>query len=448
MLSITSLFVILLIVTILCLIMEKNIFAPNVLFCSMWCMSSFLVSRKLYNINDIKDGRTTLIILIGVFSFILGTIFSKMRFRTLNNDNHLNALSSLKLISLSKRNLFWIFTLLLIFDFNDIIRVLNAIRNGISYELLRGAYFGLSYGADYNRDTSVLFTYMSSFIGGFRYIYSALCIMYFTLDTKKNRNCIIYALILLFIRVFISGGRMELMVFGAQVVISFAFYRGRNLKAYINLKRNQFKMIRRQNKIAIVLILFLLSGVIYISKQRGIDMGDAIAKHMYMYFSGGIIIMDKRLSLIDLNGYTYSAAGFYGVWSLILPVFHYIGFDYPVFYLNAVHNIINPLQDIVQVGSNTYMNAFVTTFYHPFADLGWIGLCMALFIWGFINGKCYKNTRNNFACNSTILYLLCIGAMLLGINHYPYVSSAYVVAFISLYFVTTNKFKIKLKKRN
>ncbi len=448
-LNISTVSIILITLTLISFIIKKDLFAPDVIFPAMWAVATFLSSLRLYDIDEIRDSRTSWIILVGTLSFIFGSAASqklKRKKETKISRRYNKELIQKKDINflIPERYLFWLFLFFIIFYIKDIFRVINALKSGIGFDLLRGAYFGLNVGENFNKSDSILKTYLSSFVMGIQSVFSIVCIQYFTIDVKKYKKCFIYSAILLIIQVFISAGRLEMGVFAMQIMASFFSSRGNNISNYISKKLERIKLLKRQNKILLLLLTILISAVLYITERRGIDSGVGLRRHIYIYLSGGITLMDKRLAVLDYSGFTYSAAGFYGFWSLILPVFHFIGFGYPNFYTNAVYHVIEPLQVPVQIGYKSYINAFVTTFFHVYADLGWVGLFLGMFLWGLIAGRSYVNMKKNFLSFDTTLYLLFIGTMLLGINHYPFVSRGNIIAIAIIWIMKSRRFSFTM----
>lgn len=445
-LSIDIVSIILFTLTLTAFFVRKNLFAPEVIFPAMWTVSTFLSSMRLYELDEIQDNRTCWIILIGTISFVIGSLSNqklKRKIRSKNIREYNKAILQTKDIKLlfSEKFLFWLFLFFLMFYVQDILRVINALRSGIGFDLLRGAYYGLNAGEEFNKSDSVLRTYISSFVMGIQSVFSVVCIQYFTIDVKKYKKCFLYALVLLLITVFVSAGRLEIVMFALRVIVSFAISRGESINAYISKKIDQIKLMKRQNIIIILLILGTVSAILYMTEQRGINSGVEFGRHIYIYLAGGITLMDKRLALLDYNGFTYSAAGFYGLWSLVMPILHFIGFRYPDIYNNAVYGVIEPLQMPVRIGYKSYMNAFVTTFFHVFADFGWLGLFFGMFLWGTIAGKSFEGMKRDFFGSDTVIYLLFIGVMLLGINHYPFVSRGNIIAFIMVWIMKSKRIK-------
>ena len=64
-LNISTVSIILITLTLISFIIKKDLFAPDVIFPAMWAVATFLSSLRLYDIDEIRDSRTSWIILVG-----------------------------------------------------------------------------------------------------------------------------------------------------------------------------------------------------------------------------------------------------------------------------------------------------------------------------------------------------------------------------------------------
>lgn len=80
-------------------------------------------------------------------------------------------------------------------------------------------------------------------------------------------------------------------------------------------------------------------------------------------------------------------------------------------------------------------NAFITPFYHIYADFRWVGLVIGMFIFGSIASNIYKKVRY-YADGEHIAYYLILAQMIFKtLQTYPLASKNYVVILILIFIV-------------
>ena len=151
------------------------------------------------------------------------------------------------------------------------------------------------------------------------------------------------------------------------------------------------------------------------------------------------MFLDKNINKIDENGlWSITYAGLYGVWNFIFPLLNKMGISYSSIYLSTIQNVMNT-QEYQQIGTHMYTNAFITPYYHLYADFRWFGIIIGMggfsLISRFIYDKAYKSLDTKYI----VFYLIIIQMLFKTLQFYPLVSSDYVFTLIIMSFICKMK---------
>lgn len=404
---------------------KKNgtIAAPEVLFCVEWSFISFLASLRLFGLYEVS-WMTWMIVLAGSLSFLFGISFGKRIIVKYSiSEERENAD-----VFLMGKKCFWIFliimTIYVLYDFSQTYQYLAA---GYSLGQIREASVGMSEIAGYNRRTGALAEYIEIIVGVMELLVVASGITYFISDVKKNYKMILGVLFFETLYALTNGGRYGLAYIIIETLVGYFIYKSIKGQMQISLPKAVKRWMKR-------ILVFIISMILIITLMRGAETSELIQKY-YRYICGNMVFLDLHINKLNEMGYwSLSYAGLYGFWSIILPVLNGLGINYPENYLETITKVMDT-QTFQKIGDNLVTNAFITPFYHIYADFRWVGLVIGMFIFGSIAGNIYKKARY-YADGEHIAYYLILAQMIFKtLQTYPLASKNYVVVLILIFIV-------------
>lgn len=404
---------------------KKNgtIAAPEVLFCVEWSFISFLASLRLFGLYEVS-WMTWMIVLAGSLSFLFGASFGKRIIVKYSiSEERENAD-----VFLMGKKCFWIFliimTIYVLYDFSQTYQYLAA---GYSLGQIREASVGMSEIVGYNRRTGALAEYIEIIVGVMELLVVASGITYFISDVKKNYKMILGVLFFETLYALTNGGRYGLAYIIIETLVGYFIYKSIKGQMQISLPKAVKRWMKR-------ILVFIISMILIITLMRGAETSELIQKY-YRYICGNMVFLDLHINKLNEIGYwSFSYAGLYGFWSIILPVLNSLGITYPENYLETITKVMDT-QTFQKIGDNLVTNAFITPFYHIYADFRWVGLVIGMFIFGSIAGNIYKKARY-YADGEHIAYYLILAQMIFKtLQTYPLASKNYVVVLILIFIV-------------
>lgn len=402
---------------------NETIAAPEVLFCVEWSFISFLASLRLFGLYEVS-WMTWMIALAGSLSFLFGASFGK---RIIVKYSINEEMENVDVFLMSKK-CFWFFliimTIYVLYDFSQTYQYLAA---GYSLGQIREASVGMSEIVGYNRRTGALAEYIEIIIGVMELLVVASGITYFISDVKKNYKMILGVLFFETLYALTNGGRYGLAYIIIETLVGYFIYKSIKGQMQISLPKAVKRWMKR-------ILVFIISMILIITLMRGAETSELIQKY-YRYICGNMVFLDLHINKLNEMGYwSFSYAGLYGFWSIILPVLNSLGITYPENYLETITKVMDT-QTFQKIGDNLVTNAFITPFYHIYADFRWVGLVIGMFIFGSIAGNIYKKARY-YADGEHIAYYLILAQMIFKtLQTYPLASKNYVVVLILIFIV-------------
>lgn len=181
------------------------------------------------------------------------------------------------------------------------------------------------------------------------------------------------------------------------------------------------------------MIVILGAIVIVLTVIRGAKLNEIFEKY-YRYLCGNIIFLDLHIKQLDNSGFlSLGYAGLYGLFSFILPYLNSIGFNYPNLYLKTISEVLNT-QDFLQIGDKLYTNAFITPFYHLYADFRFLGVAFGMFIFSVIAGKVYRRAFIERTHTRITFYLIICQMLFKTLQLYPFSMKPYIVSIVIILF--------------
>lgn len=402
---------------------NETIAAPEVLFCIEWGFISFLASLRLFGLYDVS-WLTWLIVLIGSISFLFGVSFGK-KIKVKYSINEEKTGGNIDGFLMSKK-CFWILlaimTIYVLYDFSQTYQYLVA---GYSLGQIREASVGMSEIVGYNRRTGALAEYIELIIGVVELLVVASGITYFISDVKKNYKIMLGVLLFETLYALTNGGRYRLAYIIIETLVGYFMYKSIQGRMQLEIPKALKRWIKR-------ILVFIIVMILIITLMRGAETSELLQKY-YRYICGNMVFLDVHIKKLNEMGYwSVSYAGLYGFWSVILPILNNLGITYPINYLETITRVMDT-QTFQKIGENLVTNAFITPFYHIYADFRWIGLVIGIFIFGSIAGNVYKKARYYADGKHIAFYLILAQMIFKTLQTYPFASKNYVVVLVLIF---------------
>lgn len=412
---------------------EQNIYNPIVLFSGFFGFISLLASFQLYGMNKTSD-KAYLIIVLGVLGFICGAVFYKCVFSRFKISN-LKSSGIGHHDTINTKLLFIAVLCMTIYITIRFTSILPLLLKGVPFDYIRMIYFGAEFdGVSINHTTAVLEMFLNLPI-----LYAVIPIIAVDLVSGKEREIgkgiLILAVIWISLSTIVSGGRVLFYIVG--VVLFFA--------ALIVKKKLR---ISRRVKISILLILIGAIAFMYFMSIKRNKSGEYdFLYSVYVYFSGALPHMSYRLETIDFsNKFTYGMTFVSGLLRPPMIIYKWLFGSFPAVYQQTI-DIGVELQSAVDIGTGQTYNAFATSFFYFFYDLGYIGVIVDSILYGIICEYFYIKMKRKMTKMNIALYLLIIQGILTSMIRYPFVLFYYTYAFAYLLlFYSKNKFRFKKSK--
>ena len=430
-------------------------FNPMILFFGLWSFILFLSMLQLYNIQKPSNEAYFLIILMLVF-FFLGSItnLEKVKLKILGVFKKTNK-TNVEEIEVSNGNGVnitkvgkWIFyclsILLIIFTLIDCVIVVKGLIDGIPMWQIRR--WGMEVAGSTNnplmaRRTFLEESFRSIILTPFATLIPPIAAyMLFNSDSKKEKVKFLMISIIVLLLSSIAGGGGRL---------GFIYYFGCFLLAFlIAIKKNKISDEFKKKYRRIVFAIFVI-GVTIVAVYTVFRTSNFF-KQIYTYFALPPTLLSIWLPEIKEVEHTYGLVSFFGLHSYFFRVLDTIGLDFlvPNIYNISYNHILN-----AEIFKNTGYgvgNAFVTPIYYFMIDGGYIFVCIASYLFGFIVSALYNKFEKNINMKSYIIYALIMYGIFLTFIRIQTCIPSYIISFILVYFIfntKANNFIIKKYKQ-
>jgi oligosaccharide repeat unit polymerase len=388
---------------------NKSLLKPSTLFVLVWLLILIMYQFRFIKLNDISD-KTLYIIGIGIVAFSI-TAMNKKRIigwsskKNVLLDLNINVVIMLAIISI-------------IVYIPEVIHSMNMLLSGNSFEVIRAA----SGSGDTVVTNYAILLLRNYIIRPFTMIlYPINAVIFFECrDDKRRIPIFLLTVIICLMMVIYEGGRSPIVYF----VLHFIFV------TILLKKKIEIPSYMKKWIIIFVVIAFIIFS--YVSFSRGID---NLKQSIYMYFCGGIPLLDIKIKEIDINKLQT-----YGLASLSVPIDFFFSVMGPFgisrpHYFREVLNILMSVEETISVGYNIHMNAFVTMFFYFYLDGGFIGIILGSGIYGLISSICYNNYSYWKDKKSLIIYCMILQGIILSFIRLQFVNSTYFFSFLVLQFL-------------
>ena len=257
-------------------------------------------------------------------------------------------------------------------------------------------------------------------------------------DRKQRYKLLVNSLtILILSSIAGGGGRLGFIYyFGCFLLAFFIIYKNNNVSK---------ELIKKYKKIIIIiLILGILFMCAYTIFRTGIG---NIVKQVYTYFALPPTLLSIWLPDIENVSHTYGMTTFFGIHSYFFRVLDTIGLDFlvPQIYNDTYSHILNA--EIFKDVGYGVGNAFVTPIYYFFIDGGYLFVCIASLLFGYIVTRWYENFEENINIRTFTIYALITYGIFLTFMRIQTAIPAYIISFI-LTFVVLRPVARKKEKDN
>lgn len=425
----------LLIVGIFCHRKAKTWACPEALFCYEWALISFLASLRLFGLYE-ASWFTWIIILIGSVSFVVGcSVGRKIKVNTYGIEEA----NSVKKDIITDRT-FWIFAaVIIVYMIPSLVQSIHYMRLGVSLGDIRNASVaGLDTVEGYVRREGAVWEYIDLAISVMDLLVMGHGIYEYIIGGQKNFKYIAAVLFIALIKTFSNGGRFVLayMIIELLACMSINKIFGRDFISAMSVR------LRRNVKRIVVL---LAAVIVIVTLIRGAETAELLKKY-YRYICGNIIFFDLHVERMEGSSLlSCSFAGFYGLWAVVLPILNRFGISYPQLYLDTINEVMDG-QTFLRIGDGLITNAFITPFYHLYADFRLPGVILGMMFFGIIAGVLYKMVMLRKDGYSVVSYLIVTQVIFKTLQMYPFASKIYVFAFLVIWILGKN-IRITLRRR-
>ena len=395
---------------------DKSFINPIVAFNALWIIVYILLELSIKTGFDKPTNEVILIIIVGCLGFnVVGLLFaaSKKRFRFTikhKSDNYYDN-SSFEVRTTLINIFIGIVLIYSIITYADII--IRLIRGISTFSDIRVEYF-----------TNVKDFMEGYIISPIRYAIIVTVILN-VLNRKIKKTQLILTIIIVVLGAISSGGRLILINTVLMIIGAVGIY---TIHHKLNIK---------QKRVILVSLILILSVSILITNFRTntlLTQGytkllDRLLKTFVSYFSGGIIYFGKLLELHPIKSTT---GGLNFIWGF-LDVFFYFFAALGVFpYPQNIAVVGKYSNTLLNIGNNTYFNAFYTAFGYFYIDFGYVGVFLETALFAFIIINAFSNAVKSNKMNDlySSYYLLLFTILCDFSTRWFMYDSAYALAFI------------------
>lgn len=383
---------------------RRDIRTPSVLYSGFWLAVLLLYSFRLFGLYDTAD-RPFVFIMIGCTMFCLGGLGNKII--GINSGRYgieyyfsERGMTILFLVSSGiflRQNLF----------------SLNSILRGTSFHTLR---YGGVIQTSYIEDLIVKFIARP-----FATAMICISIAELLLGKRREKRHLIMALILCLQSMLFDGAMVmfEFLVtsvfLGGIIVIG---KRSANMLGHVN---------KRDQKKTIVIALAVAFIGLYIAKG-------SIFKTIYMHFVPSVIYLEERLKVLDagrltndIMSMTYGFTVIQGFIRPIMGVLEIAGIHSALFE-SATGFLLDNHDFVINIADNEYFNFYTTSYAFYYKDLGFIGIIVFPYLFGFICNQLYLRIKYQPKVQNISFYLLIVSAIILTIKASFFATTEFIVA--------------------
>lgn len=444
---------------------NTKIINPNIVFFGLWTFILFLAVLNLYGLYKPSAEAYFLIMLMLVFYAIGNCIFKVLKEKrkkennkenieitknTENKDENIEKVENKE----QKEEKFWnySFIVILVLCIIDILLLLIdcyiVIKNYASgvpmwkIRRWRMETFATANNPLLNRRSFLEETFRNVIINPFETILTPIAAYYFFNKKGKKKYILVsFSLIILVLSSLAGGGGR----------LGYMYYFGCYLLSYVCMfKNNKDVSEETKQKYKKVLYILLILGVAVVILFTAIRTNMSFFKQVYKYFALPPTLLSEWLPKIKEVPHTYGMLTTFGVHSYFFRFLEAANLQFliPSVYNNAYQQLLNA-EDFIQSGFGI-ANAFVTPIYYFFIDGGYIFVCLASMVFGFLVTYVYDKVCKNIEIKSFIIYTLIIYGVFLTFMRIQTCIPSYIISYVLVFLIfKKDGINIKwMKKKN
>ena len=412
---------------------KVKIINPSTIFYILWSFILFLSVLNLYGLYKPSDEAYLLILLMIVFFFIGGLIFGTIKKKKEENIEKKDLKN--KDINKSKKiNAFKIIFILSIIDIIllliDCYIVIKNYKAGIPMWKIRRwrmEAFETANNPLLNRRTLLEETFRNIIIVPFEMILHPMAAYYFfNKSGRKKYILLFFSIIILFLSSVAGGGGR----------LGYIYYFGCYLLSYICMVKNNTKIdAKKKIKYKKIIYILLFLGILVVIAFTAIRTNMSFLKQVYKYFALPPTLLSLWLPRIHTVDHTYGLLTLFGVHSYIFRTFEvlHLNFLIPNIYNETYIHLLNA-EKFLESGIGV-ANAFVTPIYYFYIDGGYIFVCLASLIFGFVVESKYARICKKIGTHNFIIYMLIIYGIFVSFMRIQTAIPTYIISFILTYLI-------------
>lgn len=410
---------VILFLTFIALVREKNLYNPGVLFGGLWLFVGILSFMNLYSFNDVSN-RAYGVALMGVICFFIGVL---MRNRVKVKAKKSVAYKKSNADRLRYGFLIPFYSFVLAFTARMFARSLSLLRRGVTMEKIRFNYRSVSAGIVVK---SIIEYDVEHYIVAVAEFAAVALLPIVLMDKKSWKKRVLFIEIAAFLvmHMFVTGARS--FIFDVAIVFVIYVLMNRNLKEKFS---HYFRKIPK-----VIIFIVIVTVALLFTFVTQLRRGSGYLLHeIYAYFSISFRLLDTHLSIMDLkqeftNGMTF----LHGFLRPILVTLKFVGIPYPESYQKAI-DLINANNDFYAVGKGS-ANSFVTVFYYFYMDFGYLSVVVGSMLYGYVSQALYLAVQKKPDKRNQSMYLLYSIGLVLSFVRLHFTAHRYAYAFLILFF--------------
>lgn len=246
-----------------------------------------------------------------------------------------------------------------------------------------------------------------------------------------------------------KGQRWLLFIFNVVIILLYSLQHGARIMlitllltylfAYFISGKKGYRS-KKVKRLIIILCLVAVGLIVFMSTSRGIEVS-SLSSSVYHYMVGCVphlhVVLDK---LPEDMTHTYGFASLNGFISPVNIVLRSLGIISQSPYLSQVAAKFVVMPEYPSyVGQGILMNAFVGPAYAFYLDLGFAGVLIGMFIYGFICTRLYKAAVSVDNIRIRAVYLIMISTICVGFMRLPFCNYYVPLAIILTYILYERK---------
>jgi len=401
---------------------SRSFFNPVTLTLTLFAVSSYLASLRLFGLFDFPDIAYT-IVLVGCIAVFCGGMLANLGdLEPSRNVQLRREIAPERYISYRAANGLALVAIVVLFLTR--VAILGVLLSGGGFDAVRAYFLGYSGNLGFVGTTDALLN---------RLVVSPIMfagvpvLIYGLLRGEPNR---------LFTRLMVVAIVLNLATSGGRIIFAYAALQILVLMAVTGARLR----IRRRRFLGVVALLGLVIGAVTVMR------GNELVYEIYTYLAIPLPLLGHWASQMDAAGVSTNGLSFvYGIVTLIVNALNAFGASASL----SVSEAVNAPQDTwVLLLPDRPFNAFVTMFYYFYVDFGIFGVALFGFIFGLVSQFLFCRARRTGDVRTVLILLLVVQAVASSFVRWAGTDGAFVIALILLLALTPRRKRDWLIRRD